>query len=59
MLLKALIRVSVNTKNWSPKDKHMMNSTAKKYAKFDTNDPLIVKDPVIEALRSPNATFFT
>lgn len=50
-------RASVNIKNWLPKDKHMINSTAKKSAKFDTNDPLIVKDRVIEALRSPNATF--
>ena len=52
-------RASVNTKNWLPKDKHMMNSTAKKYAKFNTNDQLIVKDRVIEALRSPNATFLS
>ncbi len=43
--------------NWIPKDKHLLGSTAKRSAKFVTNDFGDVRAVVAEALRSPNAMF--
>jgi hypothetical protein len=40
-----------------PKDKHLLDSTAKRTAKFNTNSFDDIHSIVAEALRSPNAAF--
>lgn len=43
--------------NWTPKDKHLASTAAKRSAKFATDDPEEVRNIVQEALTSPNAVF--
>ncbi|WP_041620431.1 RHS repeat-associated core domain-containing protein [Stanieria cyanosphaera] len=47
-----------NVDNWTPKNKHLQSTTAKRAAKFNTDDVNDVRDIVQEALRSPDAQFF-
>ncbi|MFP1814092.1 RHS repeat-associated core domain-containing protein, partial [Lonsdalea quercina] len=44
--------------DWTPKDKHMEGSTAKRAAQFNTNDVEDVRGIVRESLNSPNAQFY-
>ncbi|MEP4888935.1 MAG: RHS repeat-associated core domain-containing protein [Aliiglaciecola sp.] len=52
-------RAADNVASWIPKNKHLLDSTAKRSAKFNTNSFDDVQSIVAEALRSPNARFMT
>ena len=46
-----------NIAAWIPKDKHLLDSTAKRPAKFNTNSFDDIRSMVAEALNSPSAKF--
>ncbi|MDT4329330.1 hypothetical protein ACQE3E_07055 [Methylomonas sp. MED-D] len=48
-----------NVVAWTPKNKHLLDSTAQRAAKFNTNSFDDIQSVVAEALRSPNAKFMT
>ncbi|WP_220669742.1 hypothetical protein [Pectobacterium parmentieri] len=43
---------------WTPKDKHMEGSIAKRAPQFNTNNVEDVRGIVRESLNSPNAQFY-
>ncbi|MBX4134248.1 hypothetical protein JMI89_11485 [Frischella sp. Ac48] len=46
-----------NVTTWTPKDKHMVGTTANRSAQFNTNNVSDIQNLVKEALNSPNAKF--
>lgn len=42
---------------WTPKNKHLLSTKAKRAAKFNTNDPETIRQIIDEALTSPSAVF--
>ncbi|UAB73126.1 VCBS repeat-containing protein [Vibrio sp. SCSIO 43132] len=50
-------KAASNVHRWTPKDKHLLGSTAKRAAKFNSNSISDVQRVVAEALRSSSARF--
>ena len=46
-----------NIRFWTPKNKHMLSTTAKSKARFNTDNEDLVRSWVVNALRSPRAQF--
>ncbi|MBE0367045.1 hypothetical protein [Pseudoalteromonas aurantia] len=54
---KAAYKAADNIAGWVPKNKHLLDSTAKRARKFNSNSLNDVRSIVQEALRSPDTKF--